>query len=117
MKVSTAFDTYQRVVNAPKEQMIEARRRRDLFRDAFASETDKVSPSGSLARGTQHDPIKDVDTILVFDQDDFPASPASPASPRRMPWTTSTTESGRCSAPTGPSRRARSRSSSPATTR
>lgn len=72
MKVSTAFDTYQRVVNAPKEQMIEARRRRDLFRDAFAGETEKVSPSGSLARGTQHDPIKDVDTILVFDQDEFP---------------------------------------------
>lgn len=72
MKVSTAFDTYQRVVNAPKEQMNEARRRRDLFRDAFASETEKVSPSGSLARGTQHDPIKDVDTILVFDEDDFP---------------------------------------------
>lgn len=73
MKVSTAFDTYQGVVNAPKEQMIEARRRRDLFRDAFADETEKVSPSGSLARGTQHDPIKDVDTILVFGRDEFPA--------------------------------------------
>lgn len=72
MKVSTAFDTYQVVVNAPKEQVIEARRRRDLFRDAFADETEKVSPSGSLARGTQHDPIKDVDTILVFDADEFP---------------------------------------------
>jgi hypothetical protein len=72
MKVSTAFDTYQRVVNAPKEEMIEARRRRDLFADAFAGETNTVSPSGSLARGTQHDPIKDVDTILVFEQDDFP---------------------------------------------
>lgn len=72
MKVTTAFDTYQRVVNAPEDKMIEARRRRDLFKDAFASETDTVSASGSLARGTQHDPIKDVDTILVFDQDDFP---------------------------------------------
>lgn len=72
MKVSTAFDTYQGVVNAPPEQMDEARRRRDLFRDAFASETKQVSASGSLARGTQHDPIKDVDTILVFDEEEFP---------------------------------------------
>lgn len=72
MNVSTAFDTYQGVVNAPPEQMDEARRRRDLFRDAFASETKQVSASGSLARGTQHDPIKDVDTILVFDEEEFP---------------------------------------------
>lgn len=72
MKVATAFDTYQGVVNAPPEQVVEARRRRDLFRDAFADETEKVSPSGSLARGTQHDPIKDVDTILIFDEDEFP---------------------------------------------
>lgn len=72
MKVSTAFDTYQGVVNAPPELVVEARRRRDLFRDAFKSESEKVSPSGSLARGTQHDPIKDVDTILIFDQAEFP---------------------------------------------
>lgn len=72
MKVSTAFDTYQTIVNAPPSQMVEARRRRDLFKDAFATETDRVSASGSLARGTQHDPIKDVDTILVFDADEFP---------------------------------------------
>ena len=52
--------------------MVEARRRRDLFKDAFDTETKRVSPSGSLARGTQHDPIKDVDTILVFDKSDFP---------------------------------------------
>ena len=72
MKVSTAFDYFQGVVNAPPEQMDEARRRRDLFRDSFADETEEVSPSGSLARGTQHDPIKDVDTILIFDEDEFP---------------------------------------------
>lgn len=73
MKVSTAFDNYQTTVNAPPEKMQEARRRRDLLRDAFADETDAVRPSGSLARGTQHDPIKDVDTILVFDAADFPS--------------------------------------------
>ncbi len=73
MKVSTAFDTYQATVNAPPEKMTEARRRRDLFKSAFAPETDVVHPSGSLARGTQHDPIKDVDTILVFEAHEFPS--------------------------------------------
>ncbi len=72
MKVSTAFTTYQTTVNAPPDKVTEARRRRDLLKDAFADETDAVRPSGSLARGTQHDPIKDVDTILVFDAADFP---------------------------------------------
>ena len=72
MKVSAAFDTYQTTVNAPKDKVTEARRRRDLFADAFAGETQEVSASGSLARGTQYDPIKDVDTILVFDADEFP---------------------------------------------
>ncbi len=72
MKVSTAFDTYQTTVNAPADRMRDARERRDLFMDAFRPETDEVRPSGSLARGTQHDPIKDVDTILVFDAADFP---------------------------------------------
>lgn len=72
MKVDTAFDTYQGVVNAAPGAVTEARRRRDLFKDAFAGETVEVRPSGSLARGTQHDPIKDVDTILVFDADDHP---------------------------------------------
>lgn len=73
MKVSTAFDTYQTTVNAPVDKMKEARRRRDLFLGAFAGDTEAVRASGSLARGTQHDPIKDVDTILVFDADEFPA--------------------------------------------
>ncbi len=72
MKVSTAFDTYQGVVNAAPEAVTEARRRRNLFKAAFADETVEVRASGSLARGTQHDPIKDVDTILVFDTGDHP---------------------------------------------
>lgn len=72
MKVNTAFDSYQATVNAPPEKMTEARRRRDLLAAAFGDETDTVRPSGSLARGTQHDPIKDVDTLLVFDAADFP---------------------------------------------
>ena len=68
MKVNTAFDTYQTTVNADPEQVTEAKARRDLFKDAFETEDDinVVRASGSLARGTQHDPIKDVDTILVY---------------------------------------------------
>ena len=69
MKVNTAFNTYQTTVNADPEQVREAKARRDLFRDAFEPEDDivEVRPSGSLARGTQHDPIKDVDTIVCQD--------------------------------------------------
>lgn len=68
MKVNTAFDTYQTTVNAAPDQVAEAKARRDLFQDAFGAEDDieVVRASGSLARGTQHDPIKDVDTILVY---------------------------------------------------
>ncbi|WNV74446.1 nucleotidyltransferase [Geodermatophilus sp. DSM 44513] len=68
MKVNTAFDIYQTTVNAPPAQVAEAKARRDLFKDAFGTEGDikLVRASGSLARGTQHDPIKDVDTILIY---------------------------------------------------
>lgn len=68
MKVNTAFDIYQTTVNADPAQVAEAKDRRDLFKSAFEGEDDiqVVRPSGSLARGTQHDPIKDVDTILVY---------------------------------------------------
>jgi hypothetical protein len=68
MSVESAFDAYQTIVNADPKQVKEARRRRDLFKTAFAGEVDveEVRASGSLARGTQKDPIHDVDTIIVF---------------------------------------------------
>ena len=74
MKVSTAFETYQTTVNAAPEVVKEARARRNLFKQALGTEPDvvEVRPSGSLARGTQHDPIKDVDTIIVFKDDAHP---------------------------------------------
>lgn len=70
MNVTSAFEAYQATVNAAKEQVKTARGRRDLFKDAFNGDPDVVAvkPSGSLARGTQKDPIHDVDTIIVFDQ-------------------------------------------------
>lgn len=74
MKPDTAFSTHQTVVNATPESVREARRRRNFFCDAFAKQPDVVEtvPSGSLARGTQRDPIHDVDLIIVFRQEDHP---------------------------------------------
>src|SRR5262245_42744846 len=68
MDLNKAFDDLQRTVNASPEAVKEARRRRDLFRDAFAAEADvaETVPSGSLARGSQKDPIHDVDVIIVY---------------------------------------------------
>lgn len=70
MNVTSAFDDYQRHVNASPDSVKEARRRRDLFKSAFGADTDvvEVIASGSLRRGTQRDPINDVDVIVIFDR-------------------------------------------------
>lgn len=69
MSVTSAFDEYQRHVNANLHSVKEARRRRDLFKSAFGAETDvvEVIASGSLRRGTQKEPINDVDVVVIFD--------------------------------------------------
>lgn len=74
MDIEKAFDELQTEVNAPPEAVKEARRRRDLFQDAFRGEHDvgETLPSGSLARGSQKDPINDVDVIIVFDEGAHP---------------------------------------------
>jgi hypothetical protein len=74
MKPDTAFDTYQVIVNADPDSVREARRRRNIFCDAFGElpEVSQTIPSGSLARGTQRDPIHDVDLIMVFHADEHP---------------------------------------------
>lgn len=74
MSVLEAFGEFQKVVNADVDVVAEARRRRDIFREAFGAEPDvvEVIPSGSLARGTQKDPIHDVDLIIVYNADDHP---------------------------------------------
>lgn len=74
MRPDTAFDTHQAVVNAEPDSVKEARRRRNFFCDAFGKQPDvaETVPSGSLARGTQRDPIHDVDLIIVFRQEDHP---------------------------------------------
>ncbi len=74
MRPDTAFDTHQSVVNAALDSVREARRRRNFFCGAFGKQPDvaETVPSGSLARGTQRDPIHDVDLIIVFRQEDHP---------------------------------------------
>lgn len=74
MSVLDAFSEFQRTVNADTDAVVEARRRRDLFRGAFSPLTDveEVVPSGSLARGTEKDPIHDVDLVIVFDASAHP---------------------------------------------
>jgi hypothetical protein len=69
MKVTEALDEYQATVNAEPDSVREARRRRDLFRDALTDcdDVNGVKPSGSLARGTQKAPIHDVDLIIEYD--------------------------------------------------
>jgi hypothetical protein len=69
MRVDEAFDIFQGKVDANPEHVRKARRRRDLFSDAFIGleDVNQIIPSGSLARSTQLDPIHDVDLIVVFD--------------------------------------------------
>lgn len=75
MDIEAAFDNLQKAADADPKQVKEARRRRDLFKDAFAGEDDvaeDVIASGSLARSTQREPINDVDVIIVFDVESHP---------------------------------------------
>lgn len=74
MNVTVAFNDYQSFVNAPPEEVREARRRRDQFRDALEFEADVVVvvPLGSLARGTHRRPIHDVDLVVVYDEASHP---------------------------------------------
>lgn len=74
MNVTEAFAAYQSTVNADDVDIKEARRRRDLFKDAFGGrdDVDEVIASGSLRRGTHKDPIHDVDVIVVFKDGEHP---------------------------------------------
>jgi hypothetical protein len=72
--LETAFDLHQTEVNADPAAVKEARRRRDLFKEAMAPEADvtETFPSGSLARGSQIEPIHDVDFVVVYDPEAHP---------------------------------------------
>ena len=85
MSVESGFDDLQREADSTPEAVAEARRRRDAFRDAMpaADDVNKVFPSGSLARGTHHDPIHDVDLVCVFHAPTTPIG--GPLESRRSP--------------------------------
>ena len=74
MDLNAAFDELQKAADADPGQVAQARRRRDLFRDAFDGEGEvvEVVASGSLARSTQREPINDVDVIIIFDAGEHP---------------------------------------------
>lgn len=74
MDLDRAFHTLQEAADADPEQVAEARARRDLFRNAFESESEVVGviPSGSLARSTQREPLNDVDVIIEFEAESHP---------------------------------------------
>jgi hypothetical protein len=69
MSLAAAFDAMQENVNADPLQVEEARQRREMFQYAFGGEPDAETsvPTGSLARGSQIEPINDVDLLWVYD--------------------------------------------------
>lgn len=74
MGVFSAFDEFQRHVDADPAHVLEARERQAVFIDALRSSDDvlEVVKSGSLERKTQLDPIHDVDLIVVFKASPYP---------------------------------------------
>ncbi|MEV4348903.1 hypothetical protein AB0J83_30975 [Actinoplanes sp. NPDC049596] len=61
-------------MDAERMQVVLARARRDMFKEAFAAESDvvEVFGSGSLRRSTQLKPIHDVDLVIVYEAADHP---------------------------------------------
>jgi hypothetical protein len=74
MDLNDAFDQLQARADADPNAVAEARRRRDLFDQAFTpqAEVAEVVPSGSLARSTQREPLNDVDIIIVYNAEGHP---------------------------------------------
>lgn len=72
MTLTDAFNKLQAVVNADPKVVAEARQRRNAFRNAFDGEPDvhRTFASGSLARGSQIAPIKDVDLLVLYGADE-----------------------------------------------
>ncbi len=75
MSLSSAFDAFQKQVDADPVQVTEARERRETFKSALGPESDVVEVwgSGSLRRSTHIGPkIHDLDLVVVFDPDKHP---------------------------------------------
>ncbi|MFI9387745.1 hypothetical protein [Kutzneria sp. NPDC052558] len=74
MSTSSAFDEFQRTVDADPEQVRLARERRDVFRRTLTKgvDVDESWSSGSLRRATQLKPVHDVDMVVVFASEAHP---------------------------------------------
>ncbi|GAA3438280.1 SMODS domain-containing nucleotidyltransferase [Kutzneria kofuensis] len=74
MGTNSAFDEFQRTVDADAEQVRLARYRRDVFQLTLGRADDvvEVISSGSLRRSTQLKPVHDVDLIVVYDSQAYP---------------------------------------------
>lgn len=74
MNVETAFDAYQKHVNADADAVKLARDRRDQFVAGLKGQRGVVEVwlSGSLRRLTQLDPVHDVDLVLELDRAVYP---------------------------------------------
>lgn len=70
MSISEIFDKARRHIAVPDEVLKEARERRDRIRKIVAEEFAvlRTFPSGSLAHGTQNDPLNDADAGVVLDR-------------------------------------------------
>lgn len=69
MSLKESFKKLQENVNADPELVEEARERRRMFERAFRTVSDQITrsvPIGSLARGSQIEPINDVDLLVEF---------------------------------------------------
>jgi predicted nucleotidyltransferase len=74
MNLAEAFKDLQSAVNADPKIVDEARRQRNAFRKAFDGEGDveRTFAAGSFARGSQIEPIKDVDLLVLYKEEDHP---------------------------------------------
>jgi hypothetical protein len=72
--LDASFDELQTNVNADPAVVSEARERRNVFRDALGPEHDvsEIVFTGSIARGSQIEPIRDVDLVVVYERADHP---------------------------------------------
>lgn len=72
MDLEDAFRELQTNVNADPDHVEEARRRRQMFERAFGMRGLATAATGSLARGSQIEPINDVDLVLIHSRSAHP---------------------------------------------
>ena len=70
MTLEEAFSALQKKVDANPDVVQKARDRRNAFRKSLGIESDvkRTFASGSFARGSQIEPIKDVDLLALYDE-------------------------------------------------